>query len=56
LVENLHGRRVDRVASEIAEEISMFLKYLHSAASAREEQRGHHPGWPATDNNEVRIS
>ena len=53
LVEDLHRRRVDRVAAEIAEEVGVLFEHPHVAAGAREQQAGHHPAGPAADDDQV---
>ncbi len=56
LVENFHGRGMDRVAAEIAKEIGVFLEHQDAASGAREQQAGHHPRWPSTDDDRVVIA
>ena len=56
LVEDLHRRGVDRVAAEIAEEVGVLFEHADVAAGAGEQQAGHHPGGPAADDDQVRIS
>ena len=55
LVEDFHGRRVDRVAAEIAEEIGVLLENADPAPGAREKEAGHHARRPAADDDQVRI-
>ena len=54
LVEDFHGRRVNRVAAEIAEEIGVLLEHPYGAAGPCKEQSGHHRGRPAANDDEVR--
>src|SRR4051794_1810963 len=49
LVHDLQGRRVDRVAAEIAQEIAVFLEYDDIDPGARQEEARHHPGRTAAD-------
>ena len=52
LVEDFHGRGVDRVAAEIAEEVGVLLEDLHAAAGAGEQQAGHHARRAAADDDQ----
>jgi hypothetical protein len=53
LVEDLHGRGVDRVAAEIAEEIGVLFQHPHRNSGSGEQQPGHHASRPAADNYNV---
>ena len=53
LVEDFHGRGMDRVAAEIAEEVGMLFEHGDRDAGTGEQQPGHHPGRPATDDQHV---
>ena len=53
LVEDLHRRRVDRVAAEIAEEVGMLFQHSDAAPGPREQQAGHHSGRPAADDDQI---
>jgi hypothetical protein len=56
LVEDLHRRRVDRVAAEIAKEIGMLFEDPDLAAGTGEQQARHHPCRPAADNDQIGIA
>ena len=50
LGEDFHGRGVDGVAAEIAEEVGVLLDHFDGDPGAGEQQPGHHPrGAPADD-------
>ena len=55
LVEDLHGRGVDGVAAEIAEEVGVLFEHLHAAAGPGEQQPGHDSGGPAADDDQVEL-
>ena len=56
LVEDLHRRRMDRVAAEIAEEVLVLLEDADVAARPGEQQAGHHARGSAADDDQVRIA
>jgi hypothetical protein len=53
LVEYLHRRGMDSVASEVAEEISVLFEHSHLAPSPREQQSSHHARGPAANDDEI---
>ena len=48
LVENFQRRRMDGIAAEVAEEISVLLQNLDANPGAGEQQAEHHPGGSPT--------
>ncbi len=56
LVENLHCRRMDRVATEIAEEVRMLFENSDLAARAGEQQPCHHSGRAAPYDDQVSVA
>ena len=55
LAQDLHRRRVNRVAPEIAEEIRVLFEHAHAAACSGEEQSRHHSGRTATGDDDIRV-
>ena len=55
LVHHFERRRMDRVASKVAEEIAMFLEHDDVHAGAREQIAEHHPGGAAASNAATRA-
>ena len=53
---NFHGRGVDCVPPEIAEEIGVLFQHEHFDSGSGEQQPGHHTGRPAADNHNIRGS
>ena len=46
---------MNRVAAEIAVEISMLFQHGHGHAGSGEQITSHHPGWSATHNHATRL-
>jgi phage head maturation protease len=55
LIEDFHGRRVNRVAAEIAKKVRMLFQHDDAAPRAREQQARHHPGWSAPNDDQVEF-
>ncbi len=55
LVEHFHRRGVNRVATEIAEEVGVLFEHPHGHARAGEQIARHHPGRTAADNQNIRA-
>src|SRR5690606_16787183 len=53
LVQHFHRRGVDRIATEIAEEVRMFFKHSHRYPGAGEQQARHHSGRAAAHNRDI---
>ena len=51
----LQGRRVDRVAAKVAQEVGVFLEHDHVDTGPREQVAEHHPGGPATGDAAARA-
>ena len=47
LGQHVGGRRMDRVAAKVAEEIGVLLQHDHVDAGARQQEARHHAGRPA---------
>jgi hypothetical protein len=47
LGQHVGGRRMDRVAAEIAKKVGVLLQHDHVDAGARQQEARHHPGRPA---------
>ncbi len=47
LIHHLEGRRMDRVAAKIAEEIGVLFEHQHIGACAGEDEAEHHAGGPS---------
>ena len=55
LVEDFHGRRMNRVATKIVQEVGVLLEHRHGAARPCEQQSGHHARGTAADNNQIQL-
>ncbi len=53
LVEDFHGRGVDRVAPEIAKEIPMLFNHQDRNARSGQQQASHHSSRTPADNNDI---
>ena len=53
-VHQFEGRRMDRVAAEIAQEIAVLLQHDDIDAGARQQEAEHHPGRPAAGDAALR--
>ncbi len=56
LVHELEGRGMNGVATEVAMEIGVFLQHHDFHSGAREQERGHHSGGAAANDNAPRAA
>jgi hypothetical protein len=46
---------MDGVTAKIAEEVGMLFNYADLASGPREKQSRHHPGWAASDHDQIQV-
>ena len=56
LGQRVHGRGMDGVAAEVAQEIRVLLQHRHVDARPRQQIARHHPGRPAAGDDALGVS